>query len=148
MSAKTVFLAGAMINTTDKLEDHYKYEWRKNAYDYFNENIDGFDISFPPEFYDQKKSRSCNGKETLRFDMHNVRESDIVLVNLKDLERSLSTSDEILYAYISQKPVIGFLEDGDMNDIHPWKLEQMNKVFEGKDSMKRAIHYIATYYGG
>lgn len=146
MDAKTVFLAGAMINATDKVINHYKYEWRKKAYEYFNENIDGFVVSFPPEFYDQKKGYSCDGKETLRFDMNNVRESDIVLVNLKDLEHSLSTSDEILYAYISQKPVIGFLEDGSLDDIHPWKLEQMNKVFEGKDSMERAIHYIATHY--
>ena len=143
---KTCFLAGAMINSTEKWADRYEVKWRREAYTYFNQYVDGFNVSMPPEFW-TTEDYSCDGKETLRFDMRNIRESDIILVNLKDLESSLSTSDEIFYGYISQKPVIGFCEEEeDVDELHPWKREQMDKVFFGKDSMKCAIQYIATYY--
>lgn len=144
---KTCFLAGAMINSADKWADRYEIKWRKEAYEYFNKYIDGFNISMPPEFW-TTEDYSCNGKETLRFDMRNIRESDIILVNLKDLESSFSTSDEIFYGYLSQKPVIGFLEEETEETavIHPWKREQLDKIFFGKGAMKCAIQYIATYY--
>ena len=145
-NAKVCFLAGAMINRTDKYADSYKYEWRKRAADYFNKYVDGITTSFPPEYFEHDTEYDCDGKETLRFDMRNIRESDIILVNLKSLESSLSASDEIFYGYIAQKPVIGFLENGSEEDIHPWKREQMDRIFFGKDSMKQAIQYIATYY--
>ena len=31
--------------------------------------------------------------------------------------------------------------------VHPWLYEQIDKVFEGKDSMQDAIYYIEDYYG-
>ena len=83
----------------------------------------------------------------MRFDLRMVRESDIVLVNLKDLHNSLGTSDEILYAFIKGKPVIGFLEDEvDYENVHPWKIEQIDRIETGKDAMKNAIDYIYRYY--
>lgn len=85
--------------------------------------------------------------EVMRFDLRMVREADIVLVNLRDLHTSLGTSDEILYAFINGKPVIGFLDDElEVKNIHPWKVEQIDRIETGKDSMKRAIDYIYRYY--
>ena len=76
-----------------------------------------------------------------------VREADIVLCNLRDLHTSLGTSDEILYAFISGKPVIGFIEDKEeAKNIHPWKIEQIDRIESGKSAMKRAIDYIYRYY--
>ena len=63
------------------------------------------------DFYEIGKNYHQSETEVMRFDLRMVRESDIVLVNLKDLHSSLGTSDEILYAFISGKPVIGFIED-------------------------------------
>lgn len=143
---KVCFLAGAMINDADKWEDRYEIKWRREAYEYFNKYVDNMAVSMPPEFWSVEGGLH-DGKETLRFDMRNIRESDIILVNLKDLESSLSTSDEIFYGYISQKPVIGFTDkEKDDQYIHPWKREQMDKIFFGKNSMEHAIKYIATYY--
>lgn len=143
---KTCFLAGAMINSTEKWNDRYEIKWRKKAYEYFKKYVNGFNVSMPPEFWIGEENYVCNSKETMRFDMRNVRNSDVILVNLKDVSSSLSTSDEIFYGFISKKPVIGFLESGEIEDIHPWKCEQIDKIFVGKDSMKQAIRYIATYY--
>ena len=146
MDTRTCFLAGAMINDADKWEDRYAIKWRKDAYKYFGDHIDNICVSMPPEFWNIDPDYSCDGKETLRFDMRNIRESDIVLVNLKDVASSVSTCDEIFYAYISQKPIVGFGEDEDMEGLHPWVKEQITKIFTGKKSMKQAIDYIATYY--
>ncbi len=65
----------------------------------------------------------------MRFDLRMVREADIVLCNLRDLHSSLGTSDEILYAFISGKPVIGFIDDdSEVKNIHPWKIEQIFRI--------------------
>ena len=146
MDSKTCFLAGAMINDADKWSDRYAIKWRKEAYQYFGKYIDNICVSMPPEFWNADPDYKCDGKETLRFDMRNIRESDIVLVNLKDLESSASTNDEIFYAYVAQKPIVGFCEDEAAPDLHPWKSEQISKIFTGKGAMKQAISYIATYY--
>jgi len=76
-----------------------------------------------------------------------VREADVILVNLKDLHTSLGTSDEIFYAFISGKPIIGFLDnEEDIKKIHPWKIEQIDRIETGKDAMKNALKYIYRYY--
>ena len=46
--------------------------------------------------------------------------------------------------------IIGFLPELDNTNntfVHPWLYEQIDKVFEGKDSMQDAIYYIEDYYG-
>ena len=52
----------------------------------------------------------------MRFDLRKVKESRVVLVNLEDLYRSLGTSDEIMYAWLNDIPVVGFLEDENLID--------------------------------
>ena len=90
---------------------------------------------------------------SLRFDLRKVREADLVLVNLKDLDKSLGTSDEIFYAYMRGIPVIGFLETEDelsetevQETVHPWKYEQIDRIETGEDAMAKAITYIIGYY--
>lgn len=76
-----------------------------------------------------------------------VRESDIIIVNLKDLHSSLGTSDEILYAFIRGNTVVGFIDDeSELKNIHPWKMEQIDRIETCKDAMKRVIDYIYRYY--
>lgn len=85
--------------------------------------------------------------EPMRFDLRMVREADILLVNLKGLRNSLETSDEILYGFIKGKPIVGFLEDEKtVKNIHPWKLEQLDRIETGKDAIKNALEYIYSYY--
>lgn len=135
-----------MINDVDRQEDRYAIKWRQNAVDFIHRRFDNVIPVTAPEFYKYDDLYECNSKETLRFDMKDIRESDVVLVNLKDLQDSLSTSDEIFYSYISQKPIYGFCENPDETSIHPWKKEQINRIFYGSESMKDAINYIATHY--
>ena len=67
------------------------------------------------------------------------------LVNLDRLNKSIGTCDEILYAYMNDVPVIAFSEQENL-DIHPWKIEQIDRVETGKNALTKAMMYIASYY--
>lgn len=60
-----------------------------------------------------------------RFDLRKVRRSDVILVNLNNIRKSIGSCIEVYEAYKSNIPVIGFLDDKLPIDeltalIHPW----------------------------
>ena len=144
---RSLYLAGAMSCYFNTEQHDYPKMWREEAKKYAEEFYDDIMTISPTDFYEIGKDYHKSESEAMRFDLRMVRESDIVLVNLKDLDASLGTSDEILYAFISGKPIIGFLEDEtEYRNIHPWKVEQIDRIETGKDAMKKAIDYIYRYY--
>lgn len=144
---RNVYLAGAMSCYFNTEQCNYPKQWREDAKKYVKGFYDDITIISPTDYFEIGKNYHKSEFEVMRFDFRMVREADIILVNLKDLEKSLGTSDEILYAFISGKPVIGFLEDdSDIKSIHPWKVEQIDRIETGKNSMKIAIDYIYRYY--
>lgn len=144
---KVIYLAGAMSCYFNTEQHDYPKQWREDVKQYVEKIYDDITLVLPTDFYQIGKNYHKSETEVMRFDLRMVRESDIVLVNLKDLHNSLGTSDEILYAFIKGKPVIGFLEDEvDYENVHPWKIEQIDRIETGKDAMKNAIDYIYRYY--
>lgn len=144
---RDIYLAGAMSCYYNTEQHDYPKKWREDAKKYVNKLYDDITLVSPTDYFEIGKNYHQSDTEVMRFDLRMVRESDIVLVNLKDLHTSLGTSDEILYAFISGKPVIGFLEDeSEVKNIHPWKLEQIDRLETGEGAMKRAIDYIYRYY--
>lgn len=140
---KQIYLAGAIGCYG---EDPYPYQWRDEAKKFFKNYYPEFEIFSPLDYYNYQNKNHKSEKEVMLYEMTAVQKSGIVLVNLKDLEKSLGTSDEILFAYLNRIPIIGFLENGNLSDIHPWKLEQINRVETGEDAMLNAMDYIANYY--
>ena len=144
---KVLYLAGAMSYYFHTEQHDYPKQWREGVKQYVEEFYDDITIVSPTDYYEVCKGYHSKESEVMRFDLRMVREADIVLCNLKDLNASIGTSDEILYAFISGKPIIGFLEDeSDYKNIHPWKIEQIDRIETGKDAMKNAIDYIYKYY--
>lgn len=144
---RNIYLAGAMSCYFNTNQHDYPKKWREDAKKYVKKLYDDITLVSPTDYYEIGKNYHKSDAEVMRFDLRMVRESDIVLVNLKDLHTSLGTSDEILYAFISGKPVIGFIEDeSEVKNIHPWKLEQIDRIETGEGAMKRAIDYIYRYY--
>ena len=146
--SKLIYLAGSMeaYSGTDKAR-----AWREEAKKYFDEYSEYFECISHVDFYDFGSDNSQNNHEVMRFDLRKVRESDIVLVNCNDLRKSIGTCDEIFYAYMTGKPIIGFLDDNtDQNTarnlIHPWKYEQLDRLELGEGSMYKAMDYIRNYY--
>lgn len=144
---RIVYLAGAMSCYFNTEQHDYPKQWREDAKKYVKQLYDDITLVSPTDFYEFGKNYHQSETEVMRFDLRMVRESDIVLVNLKDLYSSLGTSDEILYAFIRGNTVIGFIDDeSELKNIHPWKIEQIDRIETGKDSMKKAIDYIYEYY--
>lgn len=146
-----IYLAGAMACYGN--ESNEAKEWREKAKEYFSKWSDSYRIVSPVDYYSIGSDCSKKPSEIMRFDLRKVREANLILVNLKDLDKSLGTSDEVFYAYTRGIPVIGFLEtEGELSEsevrtiIHPWKYEQIDRIETGKDAMKKAMDYIKYYY--
>ena len=143
-----IYLAGAMScyykeNNVEKAE-----EWRERAEIYFNTNDGNFKCINPMRYFSIDGNYHTSDYEPMRFDLRKVKESRVVLVNLEDLYRSLGTSDEIMYAWLNDVPVIGFLEDENLIDtVHDWKICQIDRIETGNGAQERAMEYIKNYYG-
>lgn len=141
---KLVYLAGAM--GCYKKDDNYPFAWRESVRQWFESYTD-FRCFSPCDYYNYTIQAQKTEKEIMKYEFHWLLKSDVVLVNLKDLDKSIGTSDEILYAYQHDIPIIGFLEEGNVEDIHPWKIEQIDRIEFGKHAMFNALSYINEYYG-
>ena len=115
--------------------------WRQKAKELLE---DSFSVIDPTYYYNYGSNEHKTEKEIMRFDMRKVLYSNVVLVNLKDLDKSLGTSDEILLAYLNNIPVIGFNTENTV--IHPWKNEQIDRIEIGKTALFQACDYIINYY--
>ena len=142
-----IYLGGAMSHWYKENAYEKATEWRKRAEEYFKNNSDNFECINPCSYFSIGGNYHTSDFEPMRFDMRKVKESRAVLVNLEALDKSAGTSDEILIAYISGIPVIGFLEDEKLLDtIHEWKFCQIDRIETGIGSQERAMEYIKNYY--
>ena len=146
MSKKKIYLSGAMGCYVGTEEENYPKKWRKEVEDLFNLSGNKFTVFNPIRFYNYDSG--CNEKEVMNYELRQLKNSDILLVNLKDIDSSVGTIQEILYAYILGIPIIAFLpSDTKETFIHPWIHEQIDKCFYGEDLMESAVYYIVDYYG-
>lgn len=127
--------------------------WRNEAKEYFSRYALNFECISPVDYYRYGSHLHKTDTEVFRFDLRKVKEADIILVNLHNIRKSLGTNDEILYAYLNGKPVIGFIEtENELNGeeiielIHPWKYIQIDRIETGRDAMLKAMEYIKDYY--
>lgn len=149
-----IYLAGAIGCYGVGAE--YPKQWRKLASEWF-EKYPGYiygDYNFrcidPTQYYEYGRDYHKSEKEVMLFDLRKIRCSDVVLVNLKDIEESPGTIDEIFYAWLNKIPVIGFFDTENNKDdfnLHPWIREQIDRIEVGENAMRKAMVYIKDYYG-
>ena len=78
--------------------------------------------------------------EVMRFDLHKLRSSNLVIANFNDMY-SLGSMSEIAIAYDRGIPVIGLNEDN--QKLHPWQVCMCERVFTDIDKM---LDYIEDFY--
>jgi nucleoside 2-deoxyribosyltransferase len=127
-------------------------EWRIHVKDFFEKNTDDYKVINPTDYYQYGKNYHKTDKEVFRFDLRKVSNSDIVLVNLNDIRKSIGTCIEVYEAYKNNIPVVGFLNDElpveeMIKLIHPWIYCCVDRIETGKESLNKAINYIIDYYG-
>lgn len=141
---KRIYLSGAM-GCFEK-DDLAPLTWRKTVKEWFKlYHDDKFKVFDPAEFYNYQNENHYTEKEIMNYELRAVKMADVVLVNLDRLDKFIGTCDEILYAYMSDVPVIAFSEEENPN-IHPWKVEQIDRIETGKNALTKAMTYIASYY--
>ena len=107
---KTIYLSGAMevYGSTNQAR-----EWRDEVKAYFADYSTNFECFSPADYYSYGDSYHKSQAEIMRFELRKIKECDVVLVNLANIRKSIGTSDEVLYAYLLGKPIIGFIEEGE-----------------------------------
>ena len=143
-----IYLAGAMSYWYKENKIEKATAWRERAEKYFENYNFNFECINPMRYFSIGSNYHTSDFEPMRFDLRKVKESRAVLVNLEALDKSIGTSDEILYAYLNEIPVIGFLEDESLlHTIHEWKNVQIDRIEFGECAQERAMEYIKNYYG-
>lgn len=132
-----IYLAGAMSDISfDESEI-----WRLEAVDYFKNLECDYNIKTinPNDYYNFLIKIHETEKEIIRFDLHKVRTSNLILVNLKG--KSIGTAMELQHAIDRGIPIIGFKEDEDI--LHPWLEYTCDRVFS---NIGDCLEYIKNYY--
>lgn len=146
---KSIYLIGAMQSCGKKSKEIKA--WRNKVKKYFSKYYPDFECVSPADTSESGENRHRSDRETMRFDLRKVRESDVMLVNLRDIRQSIGACDEIFYAYMLGKPIIGFIQeelvgDGLVGYVHEWKYEQIDRIETGKDALEKACDYIKNNY--
>lgn len=143
MEIVKIYLAGAMSGLTLKEQ----LEWRKEfislvqkSYGYINPRKIARFFN-PPEYYNYENKLHKSEREVFEFDLYNLRQSDIVVVNFNN-PNSIGTAMELMYAKQLGKPVVG-ISTGSGNNLHPWLIECTTRMCT---SLKEATQYVEDFF--
>ena len=147
-----VFLSGGMSNIPE--EDSKKWRRLFKQVGCLNSSvapislrqiyIDPTKLYKPSNPYDQAYER-----EAMNYDFYCVKEADVIVVNFNSL-LSVGTAQEIAYACVLGKPIIGMIEENKYDQLHPWYKEECFKIFkynsnELKETIEKIIKYIDRF---
>lgn len=115
--------------------------WRSTAKDWLESRECSYHVKVinPNDYYNFVSQSHISEKEIIRFDLHKVRTSDLILVNLNGV--SLGTAMELQHAFDSQIPIFGYKDDGE--ELHPWLEFECDRIF---NSLSGVLEYIKCYY--
>ena len=132
---KTVYLSGPIM---DEHEGHAR-AWRDAAKGHLKNHFRLLD----PMRRNFKDREVDSANEIVEFDLQDVREADILLVNYN--KPSIGTSMEVFYAaHELGKFIIGF-SPFDFQDCSPWMVRYCTKILP---DLETAVEYLLTNFGG
>jgi len=130
---KTIYLSGPIM------DEHLgtAREWRESAKTKLSSNFRLLD----PMRRNFKDREVDSANEIVEFDLQDVRDADILLVNYN--KASIGTSMEVFYAaHDLGKFVIGF-SPFSFQDCSPWMVRYCTKILPDLES---AVHYLNTHF--
>ena len=139
METIKIYLSGGMGSIS--FEEQSK--WRHQIMDAikFNYECEKKPIFFNPvNYYNFEEVRHRSEREVMEFDLYNLRNSNLVIVNFND-PKSIGTAMEIVIAKEGNVPVIGFGVNG--QEIHPWLLECCTRVC---DNLREVVEHVVEFY--
>ena len=138
-----IYLSGGMMKFgNDNFDEGNK--WREYCRQALEECESPYKVTVfnPNEYFSFKEGAPeySSELEVMRFDLHNLRKSDLVIVNYND-KKSLGTTSEVAIAYERGIPIIALNEDG--GELHPWLRCMPERIFDDIDKM---LDYIEDFY--
>lgn len=124
--------------------------WRRNIEHLIRNRLSfsGKDATFvhPPLYYNYDEERHYSEREIMEWELSQVRDCDILIVNIDGLAKSIGSHFEMAMAYAVNHfggkhiSVIGINENNE--EMHPWIKESFLRV---EDSLSDAADYIVDY---
>lgn len=138
-----IYLAGKMSGLSFEESD----EWRRDFKGVFKREMNydtmHYTIINPNDYYNFKNPSHQNEREVMQYDLNHVRSSDIVVVNLEDINTSIGTAIELYVAAQNNIPVLAWGSDEEWRITHPWLKECISRVESDVCSL---CNYIFEYY--
>ena len=133
MSKSKIYLCGPIM---DEDEGHAR-EWRDKAKKMLGRNF----ILLDPMRRNFKDREVDSANEIVEFDLQDIRDADIVLVNYN--KNSIGTSMEVFYAsHNLKKFVVGF-SPFSFKDSSPWMVRFCTKILP---DLETACRYIKEHF--
>ena len=130
---QTVYLSGPIM---DEVEGTAR-EWRETAKTLLKDRFRLLD-PMRRKFVDRQVD---SANEIVEFDLQDVRNSDIILVNYN--RASIGTSMEVFYAAHDQGKFVVAFSPLEYKDCSPWMARFCTKILP---SLEDAVEYIITHF--
>lgn len=139
MESCRIYLSGGMSGLS--FEEQSK--WRNNMMNEikYNKECEKTVYFFNPvDYYNFEEKQHKSEKEIMEFDLYNLRNSNLVVVNFNNV-LSIGTAMELMLAKEYNIPVIAFGVNG--QDVHPWLLECCTRIC---DNMRETVEHVVEFY--
>lgn len=134
------YLAGGMGDLTFEGQNEWRVDLKQRFANYYQSRLYNVTFINPVDYYNFEEKRHETEDEVMRFDLHKVRNSDLVIVNFND-PKSIGTTAEMATAYDRGIPIIGLNEGGEA--LHPWLRCFCERIFTDRDEL---LDYIVSFY--
>ena len=132
---KTIYLSGPIMDEHDGVAR----EWREQAKKLLEKKFRLLD-PMRRAFRDREVD---SANEIVEFDLQDVRDADIILVNYS--KPSIGTSMEIFYASHDLGKFVVAFSPFTFKDCSPWIVKYCTKILP---DLEGACNYIETHFGG
>ena len=124
-----IFLSGAMTG----LSDEEQKGWRVNLTQYFNNQY----MLIDPTVFDAESENEEAQRIGHDYDLCGITNCNYFVINLNNVTQSVGTCQEIMYAWLLYKPILGFWENEELvQPLHPWIRNKLSKHFSSIEDLK------------
>lgn len=139
-----IYLAGGMGSLSFEEQNEWRVDLKQRFAYYYKSYYKSrfYNVVFinPVDYYNFEEKRHETEDEVMRFDLHKVKTSDLVIVNFND-PKSIGTTAEMATAYDRGIPIIGLNESG--VELHPWLRCMTERIFTDRGEL---LDYISSFY--
>ena len=128
-SMPVIFLSGAMTGLSE-LE-------QKNWREYFKNHFKSEYHIIDPTVFDAEDEDKETQELGHVYDLCGIINCDYFIVNLNKAAQSVGTCQEIMFAWLLKKPIIGFWESKDLvQPLHPWIENKLTNKMGSIDTVR------------